>query len=48
MGIALEELRKMNLNLKGLEMAYDLYRKLADEMGMGRKGTQALYLALKK
>ena len=37
----------MGIKLPGLEMAYDLYKKLAEEMKLGRKGTQALYLALK-
>ena len=48
MGIALAEAKKMGIKLPGLEMAYGLYKKLDEEMKMGRKGTQALYLALKK
>jgi len=48
MGIALTEAKAMGLELSGLDMSYNLYKKLAEEMNMGRKGTQALYLALKK
>ncbi len=48
MGIALTEAKTMGLELSGLDMSYNLYKKLANEMNMGRKGTQALYLALKK
>ena len=45
--IALEECEKMNLNLKGLELALSFYKFLQEE-GHGRKGTQALVLALEK
>lgn len=45
MGIALEECRRMGLNLPGLQLAYDLYQRVAD-MGLPRKGTQALIRAL--
>ena len=31
MGIALEEAKKMNLNLPGLEMSYNLYRSLQED-----------------
>ena len=44
MGIALDEAKKMELKLPGLKLAYEMYRKLADDQGMGSKGTQALYL----
>ncbi len=47
MGIALEEAARMNLKLPGLELAAELYRKTA-ELGYGRKGTQALVLALRE
>ncbi len=47
MGIALVEAKKMGIKLPGLEMAYGLYKKLDEEMKLGRKGTQALYLVLK-
>ncbi|MCA9230170.1 MAG: NAD(P)-dependent oxidoreductase [Planctomycetales bacterium] len=45
MGIALEEARGMNLKLPGLELAEQLYQKLA-AAGHARKGTHALMLAL--
>ncbi|NOY28646.1 MAG: NAD(P)-dependent oxidoreductase [Planctomycetes bacterium] len=45
MGIALEEARRMQLKLPGLELAEQLYQKLAAD-GHGRKGTHALMLAL--
>jgi len=47
MGIALTESKKMGIELPGLNLSYNLYKKLDNEMKMGRKGTQALYLALK-
>lgn len=47
MGIALAEAERMQLKLPGLELAERLYRELA-EAGQGRKGTQALILALAK
>ena len=37
----------MGLKLKGLEMAFDLY-KYVQELGLGRGGTHSLYLALEK
>lgn len=45
MGIALDECRRMNLKLPGLTMVHSLYQQ-AQQMGHGRKGTQALFLAL--
>ena len=47
MGIALTEAKKMGIELPGLNLSYNLYKKLDDEMKMGRKGTQALYLGLR-
>jgi hypothetical protein len=37
----------MGLKLPGLELAHSLYRK-TKEAGLGRKGTQALLLALRE
>jgi len=45
LGLALEECRRMGLRLRGLALAEELYRR-AVELGHGRQGTQALYLAL--
>lgn len=45
MGIALAESRRMGLALPGLALVEQLYRAVAAQ-GMGRKGTQALVLAL--
>jgi len=45
MGVALEECRRMNLKLPGLAMVHSLYQQ-TQQMGHGRKGTHALYLAL--
>ncbi|MFO0892008.1 MAG: NAD(P)-dependent oxidoreductase [Isosphaeraceae bacterium] len=45
MGIALAESRRMKLALPGLALAEQLYRAV-DAQGYGRKGTQALLLAL--
>ena len=47
MGIALEEARKMNLSLPGLSLVQQLYIATKAQ-GHGRKGTQALLLALEK
>lgn len=47
MGIALEEAKRMNLQLPGLELAFRLYKKTA-ELGYSRKGTQSLLLALRE
>ncbi len=45
MGIALDEAKRMNLSLPGLALANQLYIALQAQ-GFGRKGTQALSLAL--
>src|SRR4029077_11027800 len=45
MGIALAESRSMKLSLPGLALAEQLYRAV-EAQGLGRKGTQALLLAL--
>lgn len=45
--IALEESRRMNLQLPGLELAERLYTKL-QRLGHGRSGTHALLLALEE
>jgi 3-hydroxyisobutyrate dehydrogenase len=45
MGIALDEAKRMNLALPGLALAHQLYIALKAQ-GFGRKGTQALMLAL--
>lgn len=45
MGIALAEARRLRLSLPGLALADQLYRAV-DAQGYGRKGTQALLLAL--
>ena len=45
MGIALAESRRMKISLPGLALAEQLYRAV-DAQGFGRKGTQALMLAL--
>jgi 3-hydroxyisobutyrate dehydrogenase len=45
MGIALEEAKRMNISLPGLALANQLYIALKAQ-GYGRKGTQALMLAL--
>lgn len=47
MGIALEEARRMNLELPGLSLAHHLYRALAAQ-GHARSGTHALYHAIEK
>jgi 3-hydroxyisobutyrate dehydrogenase len=45
MGIALAEAEKMRLSLPGLALAKQLYEAVR-ALGHGRKGTQALMLAL--
>ena len=45
MGIALDEAERMNLSLPGLGLAKQLYESVR-AIGYGRKGTQALLLAL--
>jgi len=47
MGIALKEAERMNLTLPGLSLVHQLYIA-AKAQGHGRKGTQALLLALEK
>jgi len=45
MGITLDEARRMNLVLPGLSLVHQLYQSVR-ALGYGRKGTQALLLAL--
>ncbi len=45
LGIAIREAERFNISLPGLELAKQLYEK-AKQIGHGRSGTQALYLAL--
>jgi 3-hydroxyisobutyrate dehydrogenase len=45
MGIALEEAGRMGISLPGLAMVHQLYQSVR-ALGYGRKGTQALILAL--
>jgi 3-hydroxyisobutyrate dehydrogenase len=47
MGIALDEAKRMNLSLPGLALANQLYLAVQAQ-GWGRKGTQALMLALEQ
>jgi 3-hydroxyisobutyrate dehydrogenase len=47
MGIALKEAERMNLTLPGLALVHQLYVAV-EAQGHGRKGTQALMLALEK
>jgi len=47
MRIALEEAEKMKISLPGLSLVHQLY-VFVQALGAGRKGTQALYLALQK
>ena len=47
MGIALEESERMRISLPGLDLVHKLYLK-TQSLGYGRKGTQALMLALEK
>ena len=47
MGIALEEAARMQLPLPGLTLVHSIYTR-AQQLGYGRKGTQALYLALEE
>jgi 3-hydroxyisobutyrate dehydrogenase len=47
MGIALDEAKRMGLKLPGLELVNALYAEAA-KAGLGKNGTQALYLALQK
>jgi len=45
MGIALEEAKRMQISLPGLALVHQLYVSV-QALGAGRKGTQALYIAL--
>jgi 3-hydroxyisobutyrate dehydrogenase len=47
LGIAIEESKRMNLKLPGLEVGEQLYRSLKDQ-GDGRLGTQGLILGLSR
>ncbi|HUK83615.1 MAG TPA: NAD(P)-dependent oxidoreductase [Verrucomicrobiae bacterium] len=47
MGIALDEAQRMNLQLPGLALVHELYRKV-QALGYGKCGTHALYLALEQ
>jgi len=47
LGIALDEARRMNIALPGIALAQQLYIAVQSQ-GYGRKGTQALLLALEK
>lgn len=47
MGIALNECKKMNIKLSGLELVYSYYQIMMTD-GLAKKGTQGLYLALEK
>jgi 3-hydroxyisobutyrate dehydrogenase len=47
MGIALDESRRMGLDLPGLALVEKIYKQ-ASALGHGRDGTQALYHALRK
>lgn len=47
LGIALAECERMNLDLPGLKLSMDLYEKTRD-LGYGKLGTQALFLALRE
>jgi len=47
MGIALEEAQRMQISLPGLALVHQLYVSV-QALGAGRKGTQALYLALQR
>jgi len=47
MGIALDEAKRMDLSLPGLSLAQEFYIA-AKAQGLGKKGTQALYLVFEK
>ncbi len=47
MGIALAECRRMNLKLPGLTLVHSIYQR-TQQLGHGRKGTHALFLALEE
>ncbi len=48
MEIALAESAVMGIDLPGLKLVHSLYIELRDELGMGRKGTQALVKVLER
>ena len=45
LGLVLDECRRSKLSLRGVELAAEVYRELADQ-GYGRKGTQAAIIAM--
>ena len=45
LNLALDESRRMKLRLRGVALAQELYDRTV-ALGYGKKGTQALYLAL--
>lgn len=47
MGLALDEAKRMHLTLPGLTLVHDLYQRV-QQLGHGRKGTHALFLALEE
>jgi 3-hydroxyisobutyrate dehydrogenase len=47
MEIALSECKKMNLDLKGLQLVHSFYKIMMQD-NLSKKGTQGLYLALEK
>lgn len=47
MGIALEESARMNIDLPGLKTVHAVYQKV-QALGLGRKGTHGLFLALEE
>lgn len=47
LGIAIAECKRMNIDLPGLNLSIELYEKTRD-LGYGKLGTQALFLALKE
>ena len=47
MGIALDECQRMHITLPGLQVVHDVYRRV-QQLGHGRKGTHALFLALEE
>lgn len=47
MAIALEECRRMGIELRGLQLVHEIYRHV-QELGHGSKGTHALMLALEE
>jgi len=48
MEIALNECKKMNIKLPGLQLAHELYNNLKKNSGYENKGTQSLIFALEK